>query len=136
MMTTGAMADPLEGLSRFKRVLLVFSQAEDPALSKQVALLDATPAGAFEERDLVVLFVPPEGSTRVLRGDTTKALAAAALRRDRDVSTGTGFTALLIGKDGGTKWRESRPARPDEIFALIDSMPMRAREMERNRLAD
>ena len=39
-----------------------------------------------------------------------------------------GFAVVLIGKDGGIKqvWRD--PVAPDDIFAVIDAMPMRQRE--------
>ena len=43
---------------------------------------------------------------------------------------GAGSQVLLIGKDGGVKLRSTEPVSTDELFALIDSMPMRRREME------
>lgn len=39
------------------------------------------------------------------------------------------FSARLIGKDGGRKWKQTEPLNLDELFALIDSMPMRQAEM-------
>jgi hypothetical protein len=36
---------------------------------------------------------------------------------------------LLIGKDGGVKLRAEEPLPAAEFFALIDTMPMRRREM-------
>jgi len=41
------------------------------------------------------------------------------------------FTVLLIGKDGSTKYRDNRPIEIKDLFALIDSMPMRKNEMKR-----
>ena len=38
-------------------------------------------------------------------------------------------TAQTVGKDGTEKERWSEPAPMDEVFRLIDSMPMRQREM-------
>lgn len=131
-MTTGATAEPRGALDGANRVLLVFSDDGDPAFAEQAALLDAADPGALEERDLVVLLVPRDGTTRVIVGGPAEAYDAAALRRKRGVAANAGFTALLVGKDGGTKWRADQPARPVEIFALIDSMPMRANEMKRN----
>ena len=40
-------------------------------------------------------------------------------------------TNVLIGKDGGVKLRQEELVRPAELFALIDSMPMRKHEMGR-----
>ena len=41
-----------------------------------------------------------------------------------------GFTLILIGKDGGEKMRSSKAVSLDEIFSLIDSMPMRKQEIK------
>lgn len=41
----------------------------------------------------------------------------------------TGFQLLLLGKDGGVKLRSST-ALLEDIFSLIDTMPMRRREMK------
>ena len=43
------------------------------------------------------------------------------------------FQAVLIGKDGGRKREQAVPIDPDDLFALIDSMPMRQAEMRRIR---
>jgi hypothetical protein len=40
----------------------------------------------------------------------------------------TGY--LLIGKDGGIKSKERYPIDPEQIFTLIDGMPMRRAEMK------
>jgi hypothetical protein len=37
---------------------------------------------------------------------------------------------VLVGKDGGVKLERSGPVSLSVIFALIDSMPMRQREMQ------
>lgn len=43
-----------------------------------------------------------------------------------------GFTLILIGKDGGVKLRGEHGADLQDIFDLIDSMPMRKAEMLNN----
>jgi hypothetical protein len=43
------------------------------------------------------------------------------------------FQFLLIGKDGTVKLRSKEAVSSPEFFALIDSMPMRQREMDKNR---
>ena len=40
------------------------------------------------------------------------------------------FTVLLIGKDGTEKGRWHEPVSVEELFTLIDTMPMRQREMK------
>ena len=41
-----------------------------------------------------------------------------------------GFEVLLLGKDGLIKTRQSTPVTAEELFRVIDAMPMRAREMK------
>lgn len=40
------------------------------------------------------------------------------------------FAVILIGKDGGEKLRRLEHVPIETIFALIDTMPMRRREMQ------
>jgi len=47
---------------------------------------------------------------------------------EREAKQGA-FTVVLIGKDGGEKLRREEGANLGEIFGLIDTMPMRRREM-------
>jgi hypothetical protein len=49
--------------------------------------------------------------------------------RDR-YGSGSEFEVILVGKDGGVKLRSDEPVAAEELFALIDSMPMRRREMQ------
>lgn len=39
------------------------------------------------------------------------------------------FALILVGKDGGVKLTRNEPIALDRIFALVDSMPMRRREI-------
>jgi hypothetical protein len=60
--------------------------------------------------------------------------ACAAGERDLVVLEelgGAGFVVRLVGKDGGEKLRREAPVPVDEIFALIDTMPMRREELRR-----
>lgn len=43
---------------------------------------------------------------------------------------GGAFSLRLIGKDGGVKLARDAVVPMDEIYALIDTMPMRRSEME------
>jgi len=38
------------------------------------------------------------------------------------------FALMLVGKDGAVKFRSDKVVVPDEIFGLIDQMPMRQKE--------
>ena len=73
----------------------------------------------LKERCLVVVRVFERGAA-ILDGEALESEEANNLR--------TRFTLILIVKDGGVKLRGEHRAKPQDIFALIDSMPMRRRE--------
>ena len=56
------------------------------------------------------------------------AQTAAALREKFDSPPGR-FTVILVGKDGGVKLMRYTGTRLNDIFALIDAMPMRQEEI-------
>jgi hypothetical protein len=43
------------------------------------------------------------------------------------------FRVMLIGKDGGVKLNSEQPVTVNQIFELIDSMPMRHHEMRQKK---
>ena len=71
-----------------------------------------------------------EGETGKLGGDPVSPEEVARLRETFDILDGR-FTVVLIGKDGGEKFRSCEPVAPQNIFDRIDAMPMRRREMGR-----
>jgi len=123
-----AQAQWPEDLTWKNRILLVFSDGEHIGLTKEQGLLiDADKAG-FEERDLVGYYV---FGHRIIspQGEHAYASKAQALRqRYADAKLG-GFQVVLVGKDGGVKNRWTAPVGMAELFANIDAMPMRRREM-------
>lgn len=123
-----AWAEPLEAYAWRARPLILFAEAADAeALLRQQALLAPAAAG-LAERAAPVIVVAPKAVT--IDGAPSD-LSAEAMRRwyrapeDR-------FQIVLVGKDTGVKLRRDAPVDPDEIFALIDGMPMRRRELGRS----
>lgn len=96
------------------RLVIVVGQPDDPRVIEQHATLDQD-AAALRERDVVV------------QGMTSKA--AQHGWPDPAGKSDVIFQVLLIGKDGGVKLRRTAPVAASEITTLIDSMPMRRREM-------
>lgn len=43
------------------------------------------------------------------------------------------FAVILIGKDGGEKFRSEKIVQPKQLFSIIDAMPMRKREVKNSR---
>ena len=109
-------ADALEPYRWNNRLLLVFAPSPNDALIlEQLAELEAARSGLIE-RDLLVLTDTDPG-----RGSD--------LRYELEIE---GFHVLLFGKDGGVKIRSRTPVRTEALFATIDAMPMRQREIENN----
>lgn len=98
------------------RILLVFGPADEPRRVQQREILETDAAG-LEERHLVVLH-PTEGGRLAERFEVGPS----------------DFAVILIGKDGGEKLRRHQPVALAELFALIDSMPMRRREIRLQKL--
>ena len=108
--------DPLARYRWKARVLVAFApDPADPKLARQREIYRSMKAAA-DERDLTLVEAVGTGPD------------ANGLRRLFD--PGTGFHAVLIGKDGGSKLSSSEPVGPDQLFPLIDSMPMRQQEMK------
>ena len=80
-----------------------------------------------EDRDLVV-FEILESEPSSINGSSLDVQSAAAARNKFDTPAGR-FTVILVGKDGGVKLRRHTEVKLSDIFALIDSMPMRQQEM-------
>lgn len=123
-MTQPASAGPLETLRWEKRVLVVFA-ADAVAAARQLAAL---PARGLAERDMVVLVVPREGAVRIAGQSVDAVPSPDALRRHFRVTPEAPFVAVLVGKDGGEKTRQSEPVSAAALFGLIDAMPMRQQE--------
>jgi hypothetical protein len=119
---------PLQEYKWNNRVLLVFSEnPEDQNYKQQFELLKGNENG-LKERDLIVLTVFPD---RVEIKNSTQApdISANVLRQYYKVNKS--FAVVLIGKDGGEKKRTQTILNPEELFGIIDAMPMRRAEMEK-----
>lgn len=94
------------------RPILVFAKEGDPRVARQLALFDEYRSDLDERRNLVIVESDP-GS------DIWKSYNPR------------GFTVILIGLDGGEKFRSAEVTDPGTFSALIDTMPMRLNELRR-----
>ena len=109
------------------RILVVFADSNNASAARQENALLADRAG-LAERDMVVLTVRGDAVRSVFGSGTD--LTAQALRREIKGPPEGEFAAVLIGKDGGQKLRVRDPIVAAELFAVIDTMPMRAAEQQ------
>jgi hypothetical protein len=114
------------------RLLLIGSPSADHSLYRVLVKTLEREAQSLRDRDMLVFHVLESGVSRAGEQPLTPQ-AAEALRTQLRLASGE-LTTVLIGKDGGEKWRQSNRVGLNEIFALIDTMPMRRQEMhERGR---
>ena len=108
------------------RLLFLFTpSAENEQYKKQLEALNKQEPG-LRDRDLIVFRVVGD---KALQGTTPLAAGSADNLREK-LEVDDTFTLILMGKDGGVKRREEKNVAVDELFAQIDSMPMRQREMQ------
>ena len=110
------------------RVLLIFSPSQQTAeYREQLDHLRADPDG-LQERDLQVYRIFPEGLITSERDVLDHNDLSDQYRSQYGVDPET-FTVVLVGKDGTEKLRTNEVLRTDKLYATIDAMPMRQREM-------
>ena len=98
-----------------KRLVYLFGEEQHSILiNQQVKLLDSANAGV-KERDMEIVVVKADNK----------------LYQQYRVPTNQ-FCLILIGKDGGEKFRSYSIVTPEQLFVLIDGMPMRKSEMKRH----
>lgn len=125
--TGGALARGLDALLWEYRPLLIFTPSEtDARLSRQTTIL-ADGGRGLEERKLAVLIVSPK-RVFVTYGAPAPGAEARALRRRYHVADDA-FRVVLIGLDGGEKFAADHPIALEALYATIDGMPMRRREL-------
>lgn len=111
------------------RLLLLFSPSpENPAYQALVRELQEQFSGV-QERDLLVFYIMEQGKS-FLDGREISPAEARALRQRFGISPGA-FTLVLVGKDGGVKLKRADRVALGDIFGLIDAMPMRQQEMQK-----
>ena len=107
----------LENFMWTQRPIVVFANSEkDPNFISQIEFLSED-LQALEERDIVVLV------------DTNPSNSSLLRKRLRP----HGFAFILIGKDGQVKLRKPSPWNIREIARVIDKMPIRQQEMDRQK---
>ncbi|WP_064710811.1 DUF4174 domain-containing protein [Rhizobium bangladeshense] len=119
---------PIESLAAFQwknRVFILFADKDNARAARQENQL-LSDRSALDQRDMVVLKVSA-GAVRALFG-AADDLDGEAIRRDLEAPEAGEFAAFLLGKDGTVKLKVSEPITSGELFAIIDSMPMRAAE--------
>ena len=123
----GAQTADLSQYRWKNRLLLIFAPDRSHTMFKALHQSILAQEAEISDRDLVIFEIIESGPSRL-----NKAILAsetAHLFREK-FSADTGkFRIILIGKDGGVKLNRGDRTDLQDIFALIDSMPMRQEEI-------
>ena len=109
------------------RLLLVLTNnINDTVYQEQLIAFQQEEQG-MKERQLIVYHITPNKFCTGMNGDGP--WQASALYRSYKQTDGP-FEIVLIGLDGGVKWRQTELLPCDKLFSIIDGMPMRRAEIQ------
>ncbi len=113
------------------RILLVFApDSQNEYLQEQNKMLRQAHPG-LTERDMLVVQVI-ENNVELNPPLKEAVPSADALRQEYKVSADQ-FAVILVGKDGGEKYRAKHAQAPAVLFQIVDAMPMRQNESQQKR---
>ncbi|MEM9205414.1 MAG: DUF4174 domain-containing protein [Pseudomonadota bacterium] len=124
---TPAMAEPLEQFKWSNRPIVIFTPAADDLRMVEQRALFINEINGLKDRDIVVTAVV--GSERAMSELGPQPAASAEEFRARFNVAEDDFAVVLVGKDGGEKFRAGVTVPAPLLFEIIDQMPMRQREM-------
>ena len=110
------------------RLLFIFAENSSHALFKDLQSQIVAQKAEIDDRDLIVFEVPAQGPTR-MNNIPLDRNEADSIRTHFAIPSNT-FSLILVGKDGGIKLKREDRVDLSDVFGLIDSMPMRQREMQ------
>lgn len=101
-----------------RQVLIFYKEDGEVFLQKQLSEFEKNEAG-MKERDIKVMSFKrsPENTDQFMKWK---------------IKVSDSFTFILIGRDGGEKYRSGTFVSHQDLFGKIDAMPMRRSEVGRN----
>ena len=109
------------------RLLFLFAPDRSNPLFKNLQSELIAQKAEVKDRDLVVFEVLEQGPSRMNTAPIDRQVADSI--RDRFAIPQNTFSLILVGKDGSIKLNRQDRTHLQEVFDLIDAMPMRQDEM-------
>jgi len=115
------------------RLLLVVSKdSSNTAFREQLATLNSCKPG-LKERKLLLYQVLPDQYKMVAPSENNGSWSTSSDLYQQFNPGNEGFGVILIGLDGGVKLRKNAVLPCEELWAVIDQMPMRRAEIRRQK---
>ena len=133
LMTTSLMSDiysqNLEEYQWQKRIFLVISDHEkNNHFVNQIKELNSNKIGLKERKLLIISVLPDQYKIGLTNGNWQSSNKLYKKYKAKGIS----FKVILIGLDGTIKSEKNDLMSNQELFSLIDKMPMRQREIRGN----
>ena len=113
-----------------RRWLIILADDKNPAFQQQLEWIEAEKESATERKIGVIQWTADE---IIIVFNSPKKTVEPSDYLKRKISNDKNFEVILVGLDGTIKLRQDQPVTTDKLFSLIDSMPMRQREMRRQK---
>ena len=110
------------------RLLFIFAEDDSHPFFTDLQRQIVAQKADVDNRELIVFELPAHSPARINTIPLDRK-DADSIRKHFAISGDT-LTLILVGKDGGIKLKSSNQVKLSEVFKLIDSMPMRQREMQ------
>ena len=126
-----AMAQDLTSLRWQNRIVVIQADGpENQELQKQIAIFASEEEG-LSERKLVVFQNIGDNTTNLYKANEEIALSPYVQKTLQRMDSN--FKILLIGLDGSVKLKQASAVTVNQLFDLIDIMPMRRAEKARKK---
>ncbi|MFP4289949.1 MAG: DUF4174 domain-containing protein [Bacteroidales bacterium] len=110
-------------------ILLITNDENNTTFQSQISEFKKDRDG-LEERKLIIYQVTPETYKTGLNGGAPQKSSQLYNKYKKGSAV---FEVILLGLDGGIKLRQNELLTKEKLYGIIDAMPMRRREMERNK---
>lgn len=109
-----------------RMLILVTLEDQHPQLTKQVDIINANREEAIE-RKISIIQATPNGVKPIFNSNKNMSRVGMSFRQMKRGDSD--FELILMGLDGTIKLRRKLAIEADELFAIIDEMPMRQSEI-------
>lgn len=110
-------------------VIVLSDELTNPLFQKQLTALTKEATACIDRKLIMYQVLPNSWSMEDFTSKTTKEWQSTPTLFGQFMEKSTHFKVILIGLDGTLKEERSNYVEPQELFSIIDRMPMRKAEI-------